>query len=250
MIWHGTASIEAICAEGKLLFDPFVPLKHAPVKVRLEEFDGFSHIFITHCHIDHVTDLPRIVKRNPEVIIHGTQVTYDTMLKKGIPGKNLALLRYGDQCTVNGFTVRVYHGKHAILPKADWKRIWSWIKSPARWNMPHIIKEFIACQEQDETVFYQLEADGKTVSLMGSMNLRDDVTYPIQADLLVLPYNGWEDNLPPALSIIDRLQPQRILLDHCDDTFPPLTSSVDLSSIIEKNAGLTEPMQLRKVEHI
>ena len=116
--------------------------------------------------------------------------------------------------------------------------------------MPHIIKEFIGCQEQDETVFYQLEADGKTVSLMGSMNLRDDVTYPIQADLLVLPYNGWEDNLPPALSIIDRLQPQRILLDHYDDTFPPLTSSVDLSSIIEKNAGLAEPMQLRKVEHI
>ena len=58
---------------------------------------------------------------------------------------------------------------------------------------------------------------------MGSMNLREDEAYPKNADLLVLPYNGWEDNFPPAARIIERLNPKRIVLTHYDDTFPPVT---------------------------
>ena len=250
LIWHGTASIEAVCAEGKILFDPFVPLKGSPIAVRVEEFDGFSHIFITHCHLDHVVDLPRIIKRNPDVVIHGTQTTYDTMLKKGVSAQNLSLLHYGDRCTVNGFTVTVFHGKHAILPKVDKQRLWSWFKSRARWNLPYLLKEYKACREKDETVFYQLEADGKIVALMGSMNLRGEVSYPTGADVLVLPYNGWDDDLSPALRTIDRLKPKKVLLDHYDDTFPPVSSPVDLSPILLKIPELVTPMHLRKIEHI
>ena len=51
LIWYGTASVEAVCGEGKLLFDPFVPLKGSSVKVGIEEYDGFSAVFLTHCHL-------------------------------------------------------------------------------------------------------------------------------------------------------------------------------------------------------
>lgn len=250
LIWHGTASIEAVCEQGRILFDPFVPLKGSPVRVGIEEFDGFSHIFVTHCHLDHAADLPRIAKRNPGVTIYGTKATYETLRRKGVSEQNLSLLRYGEQRSVNGFSLRVFHAKHAILPKVDAARIASWIKSPARGNAPRICRDFIAYREQDETVCYQIEAEGKTVFLMGTMNLRDELRYPTGADVLILPYNGWEDNLPPALRFIERLKPKSILLDHYDDTFPPLTSPVDCEPILRQFPDRAKPMTLHKIEYI
>ena len=250
LIWHGTASVEAVCAQGSILFDPFVPLKGSPVRVDIAEYDGFSDIFVTHCHLDHVLDLPRIAKRNPTVVIHCTQAPYNALRKKGVPERNLALIRYGDTLSVNGFTVRVFHGKHAVLPKVGAARILSWVKSPARWNVPGMLLVNLRYRESDETVFYELEADGKTVALMGSMNMRDEVEYPTGADVLVLPYNGWTDNLPPAVRAIERLKPKRVLLDHYDNTFPPVSPPVDLGPVLRKYPELVTPMDYRKPETV
>ena len=234
LIWHGTASVEAVCAEGRLLFDPFVPLKGSPVKLSVDEYDGFSDIFVTHCHLDHVASLPEIVRRNPAVTVHCTQTPYAALRRRGVSERNLSLLRYGDTQQVNGFAVRVYHGKHAVLPKPDRRRLASWLSSPARGNIPHVIREALAWRENDETVCYRIEAEGKTLVLLGSMNLRDGAEYPTGADVLVLPYAGWADNLPPAVRIIERLRPRRVLLDHYDDTFPPLSSPVDVSPLLQR----------------
>ena len=251
LIWHGTASVEAVCETGRILFDPFVPFQGSPVKVDPAEYDGFSDVFVTHCHFDHVTDLPELVRRNPDVVIHCTRAAFDQLSKKGkIPEGNLSLLRFGDELTVNGFTVRLWHGKHAVLPKADRKRIVSWVRSPARRNIPRLIREFYGWDEKDECVFYTLEAEGKTVALMGSMNLREEIDYPTGADVLVLPYNGWPDNLPPAKAIIERLRPRAVLLDHWDDTFPPLTTPVDTAPAINAFPGLVKPMALRQTVFI
>ena len=82
IIWHGTASIEMIGAQGRILFDPFVPLPSSPVSVGLEEFDGFSHIFVTHGHFDHIVCIPEIVRRNPDAAVYCTKAPYDTLRKK------------------------------------------------------------------------------------------------------------------------------------------------------------------------
>ena len=81
---------------------------------------------------------------------------------------------------------------------------------------------------------------------MGSMNLREEIDYPAGADVLVLPYNGWPDNLPPAKAIIERLRPKTVLLDHWDDTFPPLTTPVDTAPVVDAFPGLVTPMVLRQ----
>ena len=70
------------------------------------------------------------------------------------------------------------------------------------------------------------------------------------SDLLILPYSGWEDNYPPAVKSIERLKPKRILLDHYDDTFPPVTQPVDLSLILQKYEGRIKAMQLNQTEII
>lgn len=250
IIWHGTASVELISDFGRILFDPFIPLKGSPVPVRIEDFDGFTDVFVTHGHFDHIASLPEIVKRNPQILIHCTKAPYRTMLSKGVDRKNLHLLHYGDKLTVNGFQISVLHGKHAILPKATIKRLIYILKHPAKGNIPFILRENRVCVENDETVFYKIEANEKTICLMGSMNLRDEIEYPVEADLLILPYNGWEDNFPPAVRVIEQLRPKRVLLDHYDDTFPPLTMPLDLGPILEKYEGKVKEMRMGEVEEV
>lgn len=249
-IWHGTASVELISDCGSILFDPFVPLKGSTVPVKIEDFDGFSDVFVTHGHFDHIESLPEIVKRNPETLIHCTKTPYRTLLRKGIAEKNMQMIRFGEEQIVNGFQLRIIHGKHAILPKATKERVTYILNHPARRNIPFILRENRVCVENDETVFYQIKADDKTICLMGSMNLRDEIEYPTGADLLILPYNGWEDNFPPAVRIIERLKPKRVLLDHYDDTFPPLTMPLNLKPILDKYGDLVMAMELGKVENV
>ena len=74
--------------------------------------------------------------------------------------------------------------------------------------------------------------------MCGSLNLREEQEYPIGSDLLVLPYNGWEDNLPPAVRMIERLKPKKVLLSHWDNTFPPITSYIDRAPIRDAFPGL------------
>lgn len=251
MKWHATASVELISASGdRLLFDPFVPLKGSSVSVKTEDFDGFQEILITHGHFDHIVSLPEIVKRNPDVKIRCTKAPYKTLIGKGVPERNLILIRYEEKIRIGDFTINTFHGKHALLPGASLSRLSYILCSPAKGNLPFIIRENSICKENDEIVFYEICCDGKKVCLMGSMNLREEIEYPTGADLLILPYNGWEDNFPPAVRVIERLRPKRVLLDHYDDSFPPVTMPLDLSPVLEKYKGRVSAMEPGKTEEI
>ncbi len=250
LIWHGTASVEAVCASGRILFDPFVPLPGAEFPAGIGDFDGFSDVFVTHGHFDHIFWLPEIAARNPDMRIHATGTPCAVLRGKGVPAERLDLIRYGETVTVSGFTVRALHGRHAVLPKVSAGRLAYALRSPARGNLPLILRENRICRENGETVFYHIEAEGRTVSLLGSLNLREDVTYPTGADLLVLPYNGWEDDYPPAVRVIERLRPKRAALDHYDDAFPPVTMPLDLTPILERYPGLVTAMEPGRPEPV
>lgn len=240
--WKGTASL-VLSGEGQhILFDPFVPLPGSPAPIRLENFDGYNTIFITHGHFDHIYSLPEIVRRNPSVTIYCTATPYAVLQKKGIDPARLVLIRNGQTLEIGNFRVEVFHGKHAVLPKASWHRLRSILTHPARGNLFLLLKENAICKENGETVFYQVTSKGETVSVMGSLNLRGDVDYPQGSDALILPYNGWEDNYPPAVNCIERLMPKRVYLDHYDDTFPPLTGPLDLAPIKAKYPHLVQEL--------
>ena len=84
---------------------------------------------------------------------------------------------------------------------------------------------------------------------MGSMNLKEEIEYPIGSDLLILPYNGWEDNFKPAVKVIESLKPKRILIDHYDDTFPPITMPIDIAPILKKYPK-AKLLEIGKTEYI
>ncbi len=243
LIWHGTASVEIRCESGHILFDPFVPLEGSETKTGIEDFDGCTDIFVTHGHFDHIVNIPKVCERNHDELVYCTKTPHETLKKKGVPEARLRLITYGDTIETEGFTVRAFHGKHAVLPKGAFDRLLYIKNSPYKKNIPFILKENRLCPENDETVFYLVECGGKTVSLMGSLNMREDEAYPTDCDVLVLPYNGWRDNLTPAVKTVERLRPKRILLDHYDSTFPPVTMPVDLSPILKKYAGRIEALR-------
>lgn len=58
IIWHNTAAIEYVCGEGRILVDPFLPLRGLAYRVEPEEYDGFTDILITHGHFDHIVNIP------------------------------------------------------------------------------------------------------------------------------------------------------------------------------------------------
>ena len=249
-IWHGTASIEIVGKNGRILFDPFVPYPGSSVDVSLREFDGFSDILVTHGHFDHIASIPEIVKRNPTVKIHATATPCASLRALGVPAENLREFRIGDAFELNGFAVRTYQGKHAVIKRASAKRVIYALRSRHRRNLPRFFREDKRCPENGETVFYLLEAEGLAVAVMGSLNLEEGVDYPVGADLLALPYNGWPDNLPVAERVIRRLMPGRVVLHHFDDAFPPLTMPVNTEAFRSAHPDLVRIPALREALHI
>ena len=86
--------------------------------------------------------------------------------------------------------------------------------------------------ENGETLFYEIEADGKRIQLMGSMGMDEDTSYPIGADALVLPFQGTGDPGKTVLPYVHRLAPKRIFLDHYDDAFPPMSSQIETAGFV------------------
>lgn len=231
--WYATASLSIAQGNDAMLFDPFLPLRGSEITLSPRCFDGFFHIFITHGHFDHIEAVPGIVARNRGVTVYCTKAPYDTLRRKGVPAENLRHIRPGEVIRVGDMSIRVYPGRHAVLPGISARRVKYLLRSPHKQNLFYIVRENRRCREKDETVLYRVETGGRKIIVMGSLNLRRGTCYPAKADLLILPYNGWDDNFRPAMEVIQRLQPRRVLLDHFDDAFPPITMPIDTRPIRE-----------------
>ena len=48
-----------------------------------------------------------------------------------------------------------------------------------------------------------------------------------------MAFQGRSDLEGAALPIVERLKPQRILLDHWDDSFPPFTENVETADFVQ-----------------
>ncbi len=243
--WFGTACIRIQTEESVLLFDPFVPWKGSPAPIHLSDFDAYPDIFITHGHFDHIESLPDIVKRNPDVKIYCTKTPYRTLVRAGIEKENLKKIAPYKQTVTGDVRIRTYPGKHADLETDPKDRILDKRLLSYGYNLPHAALANVLCRENREILLYEINAEGKRVLLLGSMNLPEEkilqkdersVSYPDRCDVLILPYVGYFDNLKQAKRILARLNPEKVILSHFDDTFPPLTRPVDTKEIEE--AGL------------
>ena len=137
-------------------------------------------------------------------------------------------MRPGDEFSIGGVSVKVLRGKHIKFDKRLIFKTLSPIRLLKYWyNLPSLFLMNKTFKEANETLAFDIRAEGKEILLLGSLALSEEEDYPKRADLLILPYQGNSDLEKEALKIIKRLEPKRILLSHFDNAFPPLSRSVD-----------------------
>lgn len=228
--WLGTASVRIEAAGERILFDPFVQLPGGENPNSFADFEKDGLIFITHGHLDHLMDIPVFLdpENDAEATVYCGSVAGKTLSAMAEDTGNVVEIKPGDRIAIGGVSVRVWQGKHAV---PGLRMTLAALFSPRNLRYPRnalalwqLNRHF---PEKGQTYLYELRAEGKTVLVMGSLGLRANVDYPVGADLLILPYQGCPNLEEEAWKVLERLKPARVMLDHFDDAFPPVSRSVD-----------------------
>ena len=242
--WYGTATIRLRMQRLDLLFDPFVPLPGAPEALPANHLLPAPHVLITHGHLDHLCSVPELVRQGAEQIF-ATATPCATLTKKGVPPQVLNCIKPGDQLYFStnqtstsadtaDVTVSVLAGRHI---RFDARLVLTTLFSPRTLryagNARTLLKDNQLYAENGETVIFEVTHNSTLVTVLGSLSLAEDERYTTGPDLLVLPYQGHSHLAPIALSIIERLRPRAVLLDHFDNTFPPISRSVDTAPLAQ-----------------
>lgn len=236
--WYGTAGLILQEEETVIAFDPFlgIPIDGSCDNTALSRMDTFrtaGSIFVTHGHFDHIYHIPRLY-HDLDVSIYCTKTPYRTLCKNGITPRQLCRITPGWQKEIGPFQVTAYQSRHCrfdaplVIHKIFSKKIWRHFP-----HLLHLIKLILHHPERGEILLYEVSCKGKRIQIMGSMNLDAGTIYPTGADLLILPLQGRSDQDRYALALVDRLKPGRIMLDHYDDAFGPLTDEVETAGFIK-----------------
>ncbi|WP_343249503.1 MBL fold metallo-hydrolase [Diplocloster hominis] len=232
--WYGTATIELEAGGERILFDPFVQLRGGEHPYPPETFAQEKHIFITHGHVDHLLCVPAIQKIS-QADIYCTDCPAATLEHYGVSYGHIIRITLGERISIGGIQITVLPGKHITF---DWRLIAGVLFRPQTYlqlqNSLFLAKMHRRFPENGETVIYQIEAEGKMLLLMGSLGLSDGVDYPQGADLLILPFQGHSRLSEAAFPVIEKLNPRSVLLDHFDNAFPPISSSISTAEFVKR----------------
>ncbi len=252
--WYGTASILIETDDVSLLFDPY--MKYLPENVESLEvkqerkniFQNQNHILITHGHLDHLSSINELY-HDLKCQIYLTKTPYHTLQSQGFSKDKLYLIESNDILKFNNTIVKVYQGKHIQFDKGIVKELFFskqiWLQLPRALYLCFMNFQY---KENGETLFYEIESNGQRIQLMGSADLDSNVDYPTCADALILPHQGRSDIDKHNQKIVNILKPKRVLLDHYDNAFPPISSDVEVNefcNIMNKTIS-TEKLTERK----
>lgn len=257
LTWYGTAALILEENGFRLAVDPFVAM--TPIGISDEEryksdraaaFRSADAVLVTHGHFDHIYDIPALY-RDSCAQIYATKAPHESLIERGVSADRITVIAPGDMLTIGPFDIAVYQGRHCKFDAGVAKR------TLARKSTMTHLKDLLRLwklnmdfPENGETVFYDIHVGARHLQLMGSMGMDENTDYPTGADLLILPFQGTGDPAKTVAPIISALQPKRILLDHYDDAFPPLSSQIRTENFVVRMNGrgiLTQAMEIGKV---
>jgi len=223
--WYTTASVRLESGEDSLLFDPFVPLTRPGLT---GTYQRERNILITHGHLDHLSSVPEIVQAG-RARVFCTKTPKESLLMQGVDAGRITVVSPGDRFGIGPFEISVLRGCHIRFDRLLVAS--TLLRCAVRPSGAKRILELNRLYpENGETVVYQIRAEDRTVLLLGSLGLDDDQDYP-SPDVLVLPYQGRTDIRRAALAVVGRLRPRAVLLDHFDDSFPPISRRVSTAGV-------------------
>lgn len=228
--WYGTATVGIDDGTTKLLFDPFVRMNRRMETTPIEGFAGFDAVFVTHGHLDHIYSIPALVQVDQTVPVYCTNTPKRTLLRRGVPEERIHTIRPDDELQIGGFKIRVRRFRHivfdpiyilTVVPK-------SIVMFPRLFWQAYMNHQM---PEGGEIVAYEIEAEGKKIFLTGSFREYPGEEYPQDIDLFILA-NGGSVFVPEKVKgFIDKYRPKKILVDHFDNAFPPVTRTVSVKRL-------------------
>jgi L-ascorbate metabolism protein UlaG (beta-lactamase superfamily) len=224
--WFGTAAVSYSQNKKTIIFDPFCGWNKKLSCPTPVELAAQGNIFITHGHFDHLLDVPAILAKGM-ASVHCSKTAAQILIRQGVPLQRISIVEPGKNISDVPFNIVVLAGRHIVF---DWKLILKTIFNirmirhfGSLVRILNLANEF----KEGQTLIYLIEVAGKTILHMGSLNLDDQETYPQGVDILALPYQGRSELADYALSIVAKIQPKTIYLHHFDDSFPPISSTVE-----------------------
>ena len=225
--WYGTASIKLDDGKTSLLFDPYLRPNKKLRPITMDSFTGADAILVTHGHVDHIADIPRIAEADKNVPVYCTKTPAATLQKFGVNKKRIHEIAPGNRFSIGDFHITVYQGRHVDFDARYIAQVFPqcFVKFPVVFKMEYYN---ILMPENGEIVIYEVENKGKRIVLMGSYGTADGVSYPKNPDAFVLPYGGNSNIAALSAPFIKALNPKKIIVDHYDASFPPLTKRMDV----------------------
>ena len=220
LTWFGTAALRLASGDAAIAFDPFLGLSPGRAD---NPFASVPDVFVTHGHFDHILQIPALC---PDARVYATATPCRILRNDGMTAPRQ--IAPGQTVRVGPFAVHAFQSRHCrfdaglLLRTAASGRVW---KNAGQ--MLRLLRLNRRYPEGGETLLYEVCAEGKRIQILGSLGLDPRTDYPTGADALLLPYQGRSDLPGAAEAVCTRLVPKRVLLDHYDDSFPPMTTQID-----------------------
>ena len=232
--WYGAASLVIESEGARIALDPYVNRNPSLPRMKPEDLKGVDGVLVTHGHFDHTADLPYLIN-NSSIPVYASQETFEALssvsefaevnLKPAVPEKPI----------VSGaLTCIPYPASHVRfdIPLII-KTLAGIIPSLIKRSEPLMrIKSDFLKYPMGSTIAWEIRSSDRSVLVFGSMGFAEGQEYP-STNLLVLPLQGHSSIHKMAVQAAVRIKPSAVMAFHFDDSFPPVSSSIDTGKFVK-----------------
>lgn len=175
-------------------------------------------ILVTHTHWDHFADVPHLA-RTRGAMVFTTLTGYHLALAMGVPQKQLAVVRGGEEMHLGDLVMRVVPSLHSRTASGA-------LLFPGLHTTVPAKPRTIADLPEGDTLSYLLRSpQGRSVLLLGGSDYDDQALRGLRVDTVALPVPSTDVTADYAGRLLAALDnPGRVVLVHWDDFESPLSN--------------------------
>lgn len=228
LTWFGNSTVKISTPQIRVVFDPFITLNPNLPKLQPSDLEGVSAILVTHGHFDHTAHLLYFAKALNARIILPLEVFQ--ILKGRFPLEKIHCQTpaRGEPVSIESLKATLFSSRHI---RFDLRLI---VKTLLRSMLaPLSLFKILKIQlPEGRCVGWLIEYENQRVFHLGSLGLDPKESYPQGIDLLSLPLQGHSRIHEKAVEVIEKLEPQKVLIHHFDDGFPPISQPISTAPFV------------------